>query len=109
MFTDDVIKNQGSEKQPLLGENPKLESGCYESSGDDEVIKQSTPSLDLSDGGPLVSSQETNQKDHQRRVGAVIPPANGVAHTQRSGDSERRESYQHSGFIRSHSALQTAG
>ena len=92
-----------------MGENPKLESGCYESSGNNEVIKYSTQSLDPKDGGPLVSSQETNQKDHQRRIGAVIPPANGVVHTQRSGDSERRESYQHSGFTRSHSAFQTEG
>ena len=106
---DDTLNNKDAEKQPLLGENPKMKSGSYESSGSGEIRKQS---LDPSDGGPLVSSQEAGQKDNQRRVGAVVPPANGVSYPtnrRRSAESDIRESYQHSGFIRSHSALQPEG
>ena len=103
----DAAKERDAERQPLLGENPKLKSG----SGDEDKRK----SVDPSDGGPLMSSAEGvgRSEEKERRAGAVVRPSNGVSsppHSpqqsrRRSADSDTRDAYQHSGFVRSHSSL----
>ena len=104
---EDAAKERDAERQPLLGENPKLKFG---SSGEEK-----RKSVDPSDGGPLTSSAEgvMRSAEKERRAGAVVRPANGVsssAHSpqtsrKRSADSDTPDAYQHSGFVRSQSSL----
>ena len=101
---DDAAKERDAEKQPLLGENPKLKSGS-----------EKLGSLDPNDGGPLTSSAEGvgRSGEKERRAGAMVPPSNGVLsppHSpqpsrRRSADTDTRDGYQNSGFVRSHSSL----